>query len=55
MERVLAGLKFVAVHLDDVLIFSHILDEHLTHLQLVLDRVKPSKCKFVQQDLITPA
>ena len=74
MERVLSGLNpdegpsFVAVYLDDVLIFSRTLEEHLTHLRLVLDRIieaglklKPSKCKFVQQEVmylghvITPA
>ena len=73
-ERVLAGLNpedgpsFVAVYLDDALIFSRTLDEHLTHLQLVLDtiieaglKLKSSKCKFVQQEVkylghvITPA
>ena len=64
MEQVLAGLNpengpsFVAIYLDDVLIFSRTLDEHLTHLQLVLSRIietglklKPSKCKFVQQEV----
>jgi len=68
MEQVLAGLNpeddpsFVAVYLDDVLIFSRTLDEHLIHLPLhvVLDRIieaglklKPSKCKFVQQESCT--
>jgi len=45
MERGLAGLNpedgpsFFAVYLDDVLIFSHTLDEYFAHLQLVLDRI----------------
>ena len=30
---------FVAVYLDDVLIFSWTTEEHLVHLQLVLDRI----------------
>ena len=62
------GPSIVAVYLNDVLIFSSTLDEHLTHLQLVLNNIigaelklKPSKCKFVQQEVmylghvITPA
>ena len=60
MERVLAGLNpedgpdFVKVYIDDVLVFSHNLEDHLEHLRLVLLRIreaglklKPSKCCFV--------
>ena len=74
MNRVLCGLNpddgpmFVAVYLDDVLIFSWTMEEHLIHLQLVLDRIiqaglklRPSKCHFVKQEVrylghtVTPA
>ena len=64
MARVLAGLNpedgplYVAVYLDDVLIFLWTLQDHLFHLQTVLDKVieaglklKPSKCKFMLQEV----
>ena len=64
MNRVLCGLNpedgpmFEAVYLDDVLIFSWTMEEHLVHLQLVLDRIiqaglklRPSKCHFVKQEV----
>ena len=64
MNRVLFGLNpedgpmFVAVYLDDVLIFSRTMEKHLVHLQLVLDRIiqaglklKPLKCHFVKQEV----
>ncbi len=73
MQQVLMGLNpekgpdFVAVYLDDVLIFSQTLEEHMDHLRLVLDRLieaglklKPFKCHFVCREvqylghLITP-
>ena len=73
MQQVLQGLNpaegpsFVSVYIDDVLIFSRSLEEHLHHIGLVLDRLqeaglklKPSKCHFVCQQveylghLITP-
>ena len=57
MQRVLAGLNpedgpdFVSVYLDDVLVFSETLEEHLRHLSLVINRIlsaglklRPSKC-----------
>ena len=73
MQRVLMGLNtteekdFVAVYIDDVLVFSRTLKDHLQHLQLVIDRLqqaglklKPTKCHFVREEveylghLITP-
>ena len=64
MQRVLAGLNppdgpdFVSVYLDDVLVFSRSLQEHLEHLQAVIERLvkaglklKPAKCHFVRKEL----
>ena len=64
MQRVLAGLNppegpdFVSVYLDDVIVFSRTLDDHLHHLSLVIDRLtkaglklKPSKCHFISQEV----
>ena len=45
MQRVLMGLNpdegpdFVAVYLDDVLVLSVTLEDHLAHLQRVIERV----------------
>ncbi|WVZ62139.1 hypothetical protein U9M48_011919 [Paspalum notatum var. saurae] len=50
--------KFVLVFLDDILIFSPNLETHLSHLTLVLAKLrqhklylKPSKCTFAQQSV----
>ena len=52
------GPEFVSVYIDDILVFSRTLKDHLNHLQRVIERVvevglklKPSKCKFIQQEL----
>ena len=74
MQRVLAGLKaecgkeFVSVYLDDVIIFSETLEDHVKHLRMVYERIReaslklnPMKCKFVCDEvdylghLVTPA
>ena len=74
MQRVLMGLNpdqgpgFVSVYLDDILVFSEIFEEHLEHLQHVIQRLlgaglklKPAKCHFICQQveylghLITPS
>ena len=62
MQQVLQGLNpaegpsFVSVYIDDVLIFSRTLEEHLRHIGQVLDqfqaaglKLKPSKCHFMCQ------
>ena len=45
--------SFVVVYLDDIVIYSPTLEDHLVHLQKVFDRlqqnrlyVKKEKCKF---------
>ena len=60
MERVLArlnpedGQDFVVAYLDDVLVFSCNLDDHLEHLRCVIQHIhdaglklKLSKCRFI--------
>ena len=62
------GPDFVSVYIDDVLVFSRSLEEHMDHLAQVIDRlqgaglkIKPSKCSFMCQEveylghIITPS
>lgn len=64
MEKILSGLNpedgpdFVAVYIDDVLVFSRTLEEHLQHLRQVIQRIrdaglklKPSKYSFVREEV----
>ena len=64
MQQVLAGLNpasgtdFVSVYLDDILVFSRSLQDHLTHLRVVIQKLveaglklKPSKCHFARREL----
>ena len=64
MQKVLAGLNpeggpdFVVVYIDDILIFSRSLGEHMDHLKQVIERLKgaglklkPEKCSFVKSTL----
>ena len=64
MQKVLAGLNpdnglnFVAVNIDDILVFSRTLEEHLEHLRLVIERLeeaklklKPVKCQFIRKEV----
>ena len=52
------GPDFVPVYLDDILVFSRDLDDHLEYLRLVIEclvevglKLKPSKFKFAQHNL----
>ena len=57
MERVLAGLQWhtCLVYIDDIIIFSETIEEHLKQMQEIFDRLKqaklklkPKKCKLLQ-------
>ena len=52
------GPDFTAVYLDDVLVFSETMEDHLTHLSQVVERIteaglklKPVKCQFIRQEV----
>ena len=52
------GPDFVSVYLDDILVFSPTLTEHMRHLKIVLEKIaeiglklKPTKCRFAQREL----
>ena len=64
VQKVLMGLNppgrhdFVSVYIDDILIYSKSLEDHLHHLQLVLERIlqanlnlKPSKCHLIRNEV----
>ena len=50
--------QFVSVYIDDILVFSQSLQEHLEHLHLVIQKIqdtglklKPTKWKFVRKEV----
>ena len=52
------GPDFLAVYIDDVLVFSRTLEDHLRHLAAVMDRLqevglklKPKKCHFIRRSV----
>jgi hypothetical protein len=60
LDRVFQDLKFEFVYhyLDDVVVYSESFEEHLQHLEIVLDRlksagltVKPEKVVFATQEI----
>ena len=58
MNKVLNGLNFAFVYLDDIIIFSTTAEEHMKHIQIVIDRLKAaqlklkkSKCAFFKKEL----
>ena len=40
MNKVLKGLNFAFAYLDDIIIFSNTAEEHLNHIQIVIDRAQ---------------
>lgn len=57
MEIVLDGLPFAISYIDDILIYSPTLVEHMSHIQEVFDRLKTrglklklKKCKFLKKE-----
>ena len=46
MSTVLSGLDFAIAYLDDVLIWSNSLEEHLDHIQQVFDRLREHKLRL---------
>ena len=52
MQQVLMGLNtegatdFVAMYLDDILIFSETFQDHILHLEMVLQKLKQIKLKL---------
>ena len=53
------NLTYCVIYLDDVIVFSHMEEEHLKRLHIVLERfhefnlkLKPSKCLFFQNEIM---
>ena len=53
------NLKYCVIYLDDVIVFSHMEEEHLEHLCMMFERfqefnlkLKPSKCSFFQLEIV---
>ena len=64
MQQVLLGLNpedgpdFVSVYIDDILVFSETLEDHMKHLAIVMNhlievglKLKPTKCHFCRQEV----
>ncbi len=61
MELVLRGLRWhiCQVYLDNILIYSHIFEDHLIHLEEVVTRIRsaglklnPSKCHLARDHVV---
>ena len=52
------GPDFVSIYLDDIFVFSCTLEEHMTHLKTIIEKLadvglklKPTKCRFAKREL----
>ena len=59
MHAIFSELPFVFTYIDDILVFSDTLEEHLVHLEKVFDKLKtnglrarPDKCEFVKSKVV---
>ena len=58
MDQLFRGMSaYSAAYLDDLVIYSHSWEDHLQHIQWILDclreaglTAKPSKCQFAMQE-----
>ena len=53
------NLTYCIIYLDDVIVYGSTEEEHLEHLQIVLEhfrefnlKLKPSKCSFFQSEIV---
>ena len=46
MNKVLNGLNFAFAYLDDIIIFSETAEEHMKHIQIIIDRCKATQLKL---------
>lgn len=58
IDNILGDLDFVFVYLDDVLIFSDSIEEHVTHLEIIFKRIRShgltlsyEKCVFAEPEI----
>ena len=58
MNKVFNGLNFAFAYLDDIIVFSNTAEEHIKHIQIVINRLKStqlklkkSKCSFFKKKL----
>ena len=54
-----ANYQYLLIYIDDIIIFSRSVDEHLVHLKSVFDRLRdanlrlhPQKCHFLQSEIL---
>lgn len=52
MADIFRDLKFVNVYLDDILIFSRSKEEHWTHLDIVLGRLKKENLSLKRKNVL---
>jgi len=58
MQKAMRGLPFCSVFIDDIILFSDLMDAHLEHLKQVFDRLRqvrlklhPQKCCFMHPEV----